>query len=360
MNPWLIIRADASSEMGIGHVMRMVALGQSWSDLNGHVEFVCADCPVEIQRRIEHEGFSVTRIPAVAGSLEDVEQTCSRVCKSNAHWVVLDGYQFDHQYQQRLSRGVGGILMLDDFRPELQYCVDAILNQNVYADHFEYRSSLPNLKTFLGLKFALLRREFREFDGIRKLHRPLQNNVLISAGGSDPQNCTSRILQILNDWDDQVLNVRVIIGPANQYAEQIKSIGRFSPHRLCFKENVANMAKEYAWADAVVGAGGSSCWEWIYFGLPGVVFSLASNQNDICRTLHERGLAISLGEHGEISSPESTTAIREFLAALCSGQLKINTNVIDGSGAERVARWLRNEQLNSDGLRQNSANSRNQ
>ena len=35
----LLIRADANSAMGTGHVMRCIALGQAWQDIGGAVQF---------------------------------------------------------------------------------------------------------------------------------------------------------------------------------------------------------------------------------------------------------------------------------------------------------------------------------
>ena len=43
-NPYgnLVIRADAGARIGIGHVMRSLALAQAWQDAGGDVTFVMA------------------------------------------------------------------------------------------------------------------------------------------------------------------------------------------------------------------------------------------------------------------------------------------------------------------------------
>jgi spore coat polysaccharide biosynthesis predicted glycosyltransferase SpsG len=67
----LIIRADASTTMGTGHIMRCLALAQAWQDQGGQVIFVLADKSMAIENRLRSEKMQITDLSVEAGSDED-------------------------------------------------------------------------------------------------------------------------------------------------------------------------------------------------------------------------------------------------------------------------------------------------
>src|SRR6476620_447708 len=110
----LIIRADASKEIGFGHVMRCLAHAQAWQDTNGKVIFVMAGADPGIQQRLRNERMEVVRVDAATGSAFDAEQTCKIALSHGTEWCVLDGYQFDHPYRSRLRSHLCRMLLVDD------------------------------------------------------------------------------------------------------------------------------------------------------------------------------------------------------------------------------------------------------
>ena len=61
MKTTLLIRADADSQIGTGHVMRMIALGQAWHTRVGRVVFV-TDAPDALAERLTQEQFETVRV----------------------------------------------------------------------------------------------------------------------------------------------------------------------------------------------------------------------------------------------------------------------------------------------------------
>ncbi|MDP8237688.1 MAG: hypothetical protein P9X24_01240, partial [Candidatus Hatepunaea meridiana] len=118
----LIIRADASPSIGIGHVMRCLALAQAWQDNGGDVVYASVRLPTAIQERLTAESIKV--LPIETDDLEsDADRTVDIAKDLSAEWVVVDGYKFNFDYYRRLKSAGLRILQIDDNGGE-RYCAD--------------------------------------------------------------------------------------------------------------------------------------------------------------------------------------------------------------------------------------------
>ncbi len=54
---YLYIRADATTQIGTGHLMRCIALAQEWKNCGGKVTFLSNCESDELRQRIIDEGF---------------------------------------------------------------------------------------------------------------------------------------------------------------------------------------------------------------------------------------------------------------------------------------------------------------
>ena len=94
MVPTLLNRADTSSEMGTGHVMRCLALAQAWKDAGGCTIFAMAGEMPDIERRLSGDGFAVHHIIAEPGGENDAALTADLAISLDACFVIVDGYRF--------------------------------------------------------------------------------------------------------------------------------------------------------------------------------------------------------------------------------------------------------------------------
>src|SRR5215471_6845492 len=126
----LLIRADASTAIGTGHVMRCLALAQAWQDAGGDTVFAMAQSTDSIRARLTSESCDIVN---VQDAVADIRQTIDLAQSRNCEWVVVDGYQFDADYQDALKAAGLRILFLDDYGHSQHYVADLVLNQNVSA-----------------------------------------------------------------------------------------------------------------------------------------------------------------------------------------------------------------------------------
>src|SRR5206468_9094390 len=134
------------------------------------------------------------------GSISDAEQTIAQARRASAPSVVVDGYRFVPDYVRTLKRSGLHVLFVDDDGRFEFYPADAVLNQNVLATSAMYANREPFTRLLLGPEYVLLRPEFLA-ESRRREHPNVGRKVLVTMGGSDPENVTEASLRALSTLD---------------------------------------------------------------------------------------------------------------------------------------------------------------
>ena len=337
----LLIRADASREIGAGHVMRCLALAKVWQNTGGNVVCVMAESILALEDRLVHEGVHVKKISAAPGSQTDAEQAIAEALRARARWIVVDGYRFAPAYVRSLKAAGLRTLFLDDDGRFDFYPADVVLNQNISANSLMYHKREASTRLLLGSDYVLLRPEFLAETQARE--RPATaRRVLITMGGSDPDNVTRKALLALLQTKAK-LEARIIVGAGNSWQDELQVL---ADQRREFElvKNPSNMAPLLRWADIAISGAGGTAWELAFLGVPAVVVALSQDQREIAEGLARNDVAVSLGWHANLS-PEQ---IGDALHGLIDNQERRlamserGRKLVDGRGAERVVAFLQN------------------
>lgn len=344
----LLIRADAGIRMGTGHVMRCLGLAQAWQDRGGRVAFVLAACPPEIEERLRAEQVEVVRVSGEPASEADARATVEAAKVRGGAWVVADGYHFGADYHETIKRLGMRLLALDDFGGLAHYWADIVLNQDPIAEAGLYEQREPYTRLLLGTQYTFLRREFRQHPrrapdthGRRQIPA-VARRLLVTLGGSDPDNVTEKVIAGLNAVDVDGLEAIVLVGPGNPHGEQLAAVAASCHKDVRLLHNPPNIPELMGWCDLAVTAGGSTLWELAYFYIPSIVLLTAENQQAAMGLLHERGACLCLGSGSRVSPAELSVAIMDLChdgarRAALSAQLGATT---DGQGADHVCREM--------------------
>lgn len=343
----LVIRADANTQIGTGHVMRCLALAQAWQDGGGHAIFAMAMEAQALEARLKSERMGVIRLLPQAGSVEDALQTADMVQKMGASWIVVDGYYFGADYQHIIKDSGLRLLLIDDNGHADYYYADIVLNQNIYAHESLYPHREPHTRLLLGTCYVLLRQEFLRWRGWKREIPGVARKVLVTLGGGDPENVTLKVIQALRRVAVDGLEAVVLVGGSNPYYGELRSAVRHLPFAIRLERNVTNMPELMAWADVAVSAGGSTCWELAFMGLPNLALILADNQHPITERLGEIGVAVNLGWPQNLSAVEIAKAITKLLIApgTRAEMARRGRELVDGEGAARVAMCIMGKML---------------
>lgn len=334
----LLIRADASAHIGTGHMMRCLALAQAWQDAGGHAIFAMAMQAPAPETRLGEEGMETVHLATQPGSADDAGQTVDLARRAGALTVVVDGYHFDAEYQRIIKDAGLRLLFIDDYGHADYYWADLVLNQNIHAHAGLYANRASYTQLLLGTRYVLLRREFLKWREWEREIPDVARKVLVTLGGGDPDNVTLKVIHALQQAQIDGLEAVVVVGGNNPHHEALKSAVRDSQVPIRLKSNVANMPELIAWSDVAISAGGSTCWELAFMGLPNLVLVLAENQRPIAEGLDDAKVAINLGWHTSVSTSEITQAMVQLSkdSVTRSDMAQHGRELVNGGGSSRV------------------------
>jgi UDP-2,4-diacetamido-2,4,6-trideoxy-beta-L-altropyranose hydrolase len=333
----LLIRADAGIRMGTGHVMRCLALAQAWQDAGGRVVYAMAACSAGLAQRLQSEQIEVVSLAVEPGSAEDAEAAAELARKCGAAWIVVDGYHFPASYQ-KLVKQAGRLLLLDDFGAADHYWADLVLNYDPIAEERLYLRREPYTRLLLGTTYAFLRREFRRHARAARPTPPTVSTLLVTLGGSDPDNLTIRVIEALEAMQRESLETIVLVGPSNPHGAALEAKAAASGLKIRLLRNPADIPELMAQSDMAVAAAGSTIWELAYFGVPSILAVVADNQTPVVRLLRAGGACEAVGETGE-TSPQAIAAAISGLADDLPRRRAMSERfaaLVDGRGVVRV------------------------
>lgn len=356
----IAFRADASIEIGTGHIMRCLALADAlrkrgvqccfiFRTHQGHLRDYIAQHEHEVIELSATEGcFDAPTYPAHAAWLGvdwsiDAKQTRHALGAQPADWLVVDHYALDRQWEQALKSHCKRLMVIDDLADRQHDC-DLLLDQNLGRVAQDYRSLLA-LETpmLIGPKYALLRPEFAQWRARSLQRRGAQaklRSLLITMGGVDKDNATGKVLEALKYCAlHHDVMITVVVGPHGPWIDKVKLQAAQLPWATRVLSGVNNMAQLMTQSDLAIGAAGSTSWERCCLGLPTIQVVLAVNQEAIATALDNAGAAVV------IDVDDLFCALPQLLGEMAKGtrlhaMSSFAGEVTNGTGSNTVADLL--------------------
>lgn len=336
----LFIRADASTRIGTGHMMRCLALAQAWQAEGGCVVFLSHCESDALIQRIKAMGIDYIPLDDLHPAPGDLRQTLNCLKGQHADWLVLDGYHIDPGYQQAVRAAGYRLLVIDDTAHLPEYHADILLNQNLNAEQLKYKSD-AEMTLLLGTRYVLLRQEFMAWRGWKREIPPVGRKVLVTMGGGDPDNVTLKVIRAIQKVEVGELEAVVVVGGSNPHLKMLQSEVQRSRITIRLEHDVVNMPELMAWADVAVSAAGSTCWELAFMGVPTLVLVWADNQRGIAEGLGDAGVVLNLGWHEQVTPLHIAEALSQvFTTASRAEMASKGQGLVDGMGANRVVKVM--------------------
>lgn len=336
----IAIRADSSSQIGGGHVMRCLALAIAASDMGHEVIFICANVPGHLGAKIKSAGIETVWLtaqdtdedPVVIENWRpipienDANQTQRALANFVPDWLILDQYALGGAWVKKLRAAFPDIKILafDDLDREPLYA-DLLLNPAAFKGiHIRQ----PHMAMLRGPNYAMLRSEFSHAraEALKRRTGTIKKLVILP-GFADSQRLAPVTLEALRAFPN--IKAEVIMGSQSSSVQQVLQLIANQPN-WSLTLDAEDMAKRILDADACIGAGGGSAWERCCLGLPSINIALAGNQMSNVQAMANAGAAIALGPSSLADPQTITDAFQELIenyeslsqnaAALCDGQ----------------------------------------
>ena len=332
----VLIRCDGGEVLGMGHVVRCLALAEALRESFGFgVTFVMGGDPLGMEM-VHDAGY-----PLLTCHIPNQVRFLNRFIQENPVDAVVFDLKDDLPavaLERWSDRGI------------LTVVIDDSSDRRLAADLMFY-PPVPQIQTmswkeargelFSGWKWIVLRRQFAE-----RLPRNLEvpPTVLITMGGSDPAGMTLKAIDGVLMLDSPV-NITVVLGQAFSFHDEIDQRIALN-NNITIEENVTDMAALMRRADLAVAAFGVTAYELASQGVPAIYICSTNDHRQSAATLEKGGMARCLGLEREVEPPMIHEAVRRLLsdAEIMERMSKRASARIDGRGSERIAaeidKWL--------------------
>jgi len=332
-------RADASLEIGSGHVVRCANLARRLAADGHEVTFVCRRLRGDLADWLTDEGFELKTLPFDPGQAvaepADAEATAAAI--GQADWLIVDHYALGNAWEQIVSVSTKQLMAIDDLGR--RHACDLLLDQNYNSPaHAHYPTAGPSECTLLlGPQYALLHPDFaalRDHSLAKRRNSP--SRLLVFMSGSDAGNETCKALEGIRRSRLRQAHVDVAIGANNPHRQAVeRACAALQSATLHIQ--TARMAPLMAEADLALGGAGSATWERCALGLPALVTVLADNQVHVAQAVERAGALRVLGRSAELTAGDYARVLDAIDAAGLTAMSAAAATICDCKGAERVS-----------------------
>jgi len=203
----VIFRCDGNSEIGLGHITRSLALANMIKS-DFECVFLCQN-PSETLRKQITEVAQLEVLRQTEKYNNEATAITQNYLQGN-EIVVLDGYNFDTEYQKIIKAKGSKLVCIDDSQP-FHFVADAIINHVIGINPDSY-SCEKYTKLYLGIKYALLRKEFFIKEIILHNYIHSVHNVFLCIGGGGNNTILENIISELNRVGSY--SIHIVIGDA--------------------------------------------------------------------------------------------------------------------------------------------------
>lgn len=325
----IFFRADGNSEVGLGHVVRSLALVEMLK-MDFECKFLIRTPDKDVVKLIQNY---CPLIPLDSNTTYSDESSLLNTYIENRDIMVIDGYHFDSDYQKKLKSYVYKLVTIDD-EASFDIYADLLINHGNSAVAGNYKLK-QNTKLLLGPDYLMVRHNFRK---IAKQQRNLTkiDSVFICMGGADPYNITPKVVKSALGCSF-LKKIIVVTGSAFHFDEEMSKLT--SNNNIQWEQNISSekMIELIESCDIAITTASSISLEVCCVKVGLLIGIVASNQQNIHDYLISEGCALTINDFRKASEDEIKDKLFQLRNLELINQLvQKQTKLFDGLSGERI------------------------
>jgi UDP-2,4-diacetamido-2,4,6-trideoxy-beta-L-altropyranose hydrolase len=343
----IIIRTNASSSSGIGHLARCRRLGASLNDQGLKVFFVLDYINKYLNDYLE--GFSFTGLYSFNESFQNEEDDALRLLGSfnnkDVMAVIVDDYRLSNIWERSIAQLGCKVIVLDDQDKSNHEChllIDSTWEGEKTFKRYENKV-LNNTLRLLGPKYLLIDEAFGfvKKPNHKSFKKNKQLNILLSlGGGGDLTFLISLICHLIDQPPDNLsYEISTIVGPYALNKEDLIAFSKKHDNvRLILDQD--GLYDEISSADLYIGASGGTLFESLAMNIPCLTFSISENQKNDNENFEDLGHFFHLNKIDESDFKNFAILVCQILSQYSRFNKYYENHTpfkIDGKGVFRVS-----------------------
>lgn len=335
----VLFRCDASPSIGLGHVVRCLALADELRRKHGvDVSFAMRANPLASEM-VGRESYPVLEAPI--GEFDQSVWLNECVLQSHAGSLFVDVRDdLSRAALDSLSARGTVIATLEDLS-DRRFAADLAFYPPVpQVYRFDWSSFRGQL--CVGWEWIILRSQFaRAF--------PVRDNsnlsLLIAMGGSDPAGLTLKAVRAVDRLDSRSgsdFESTIIVGAGFRYRAALLELLEQSRKKFRVREDVSDMSSAMAAAGLAICSFGMTAYELAAMGVPSIYACLSEDHAESASALVSEGMGISVGVDDSGTEMRLRDAVGRLLGdrELRARMSACACELIDGLGANRIGGLL--------------------
>lgn len=337
----ILFRCDGSIEIGMGHVVRCLALADELRDsYNCNITFVMRQSELGIQKVGDTYPVIIDKQDDIDFNYEIWLTNC--ILETKAEILIMDMRDGLSRNSLRKIKQFTGIkvVTIDDpeekrLEADLAFYPPVPQVNKMNWDDFEG-------KLYSGWEYVLLRKEFSQT--YPKPNNPVPN-ILVLMGGTDENNMTKFVIDALDEINEP-FSVTIVLGPGYQHEENLKNRLDSVHFKYSTRRNPINIAELMSRSDFAIISFGQTAYELVALKVPSLYLCLSDDHLESSKLLLNSGIGVSLGVFSKEKNQEIIETVTFYITEKHAvKQMSKHAKLLNVSDLNKLSRIIIKEKI---------------